>query len=667
MANMKVKDQNFLSSIQNSLVKQPTQIGFSTKKWDAFFKQFENHSEEDKKIYEAGLWFFDCFARIRELLSKYNDKVVDLYILRQSYVSIINRDFLVAKMGIEENIDSSDDKKVLMGQLSEMKLPIGPENFDVHILGALETSVSGIRFPLSQTFQKEKLSIKNKISDLDFLNVLFMNANLASLYHTVTQLWGDCLWNGWYMHSNKNMDVIVPPMTKEHVSRVVSLHRRELLEAEFVYHTITLWADMHKKLKEMEINKIRIISTKRIGKRKRFILGKYKDEEKILAALSMSITAEELYWNEVLLSSLPNIPILTVREIIEAWDVLFSLGNAIYSKLPEDTGVKNITKLLQFAPKFKKKELINSIRKITGFSYEKSVAVIDLCTFSGNVREDPWIKPIIPLKNNNLTFLIPALTVTNRIRLIESWMKEGGIDLAERGSAFENHARSEIKNYSKRSKYLSKTFVSDKPVILKNDVEEEVDFVWIIGSLVIIGEIKCSFFPSNPIEVHNYFELLNSATIQVKRKAEFVNNNLPLFYETLAIDNPQNYENIIVYPFVLVNLPFGAGFLINDIAVTDLRILIRYIEGYQDFFVSLPSNKNKKPVKKNFYDSEKESEDNFISYIEKPPIIDLYEKLIDKELVPLIKFEEQEIGSGFLRLFVDESKLKPIAEKLFSQ
>jgi len=248
----------------------------------------------------------------------------------------------------------------------------------------------------------------------------------------------------------------------------------------------------------------------------------------------MAIASEEQYWDQLLVMPLPNYPNLTIRDFVKAWELFSSLGRAIKSKLPIDTGVTRIAKLIQFAPKLKRSELINTIKKATGFSHEKTLSIISLCTFSGDVKDDPWIKPLIPLDREFFCFLVPSLIITNRIRLIESWMREGGLDLGKRGNAFEDYVQQEICKYSKASKHMSNTFVSLKSIRLSiADQEEQIDFIWIIGSLILIGEIKCSLFPTSPIEFHNFFDLLDFASSQAKRKADFVNKNIKSLYHIL--------------------------------------------------------------------------------------------------------------------------------------
>ena len=48
-----------------------------------------------------------------------------------------------------------------------------------------------------------------------------------------------------------------------------------------------------------------------------------------------------------------------------------------------------------------------------------------------------------------------------------------------------------MNKYSKKSNHLSDTLICPKALKLKVDeIDEEIDFIWIIESLILIGEIK---------------------------------------------------------------------------------------------------------------------------------------------------------------------------------
>ena len=231
---------SFISSVKRSIIKHPTQLGFSKKRWGKLYNSFENTSERDEQVFIAGIWFFDFFETIRQKLLIFNDKVFDADKIRRSYVAFINRDYLVIDTALKEDMKSKKEKTIIAGEISEKKLSIGPDDYNVRVLAAVEAGVSAVRFPLSETFYGNKYSVKRKATELEFLRILKIRINLASLYNTISEFWGECLWNKWHIYSKDNVDLIVPPNSIDHSYRVISEHRCESLNLEFSYHTINL-------------------------------------------------------------------------------------------------------------------------------------------------------------------------------------------------------------------------------------------------------------------------------------------------------------------------------------------------------------------------------------------------------------------------------------------
>lgn len=376
---MNEESKSFINDVKSGKIKHPTQFGFSENKWKNAYKKHENVSESDKNLFFAGLWFDKYFHSIRSELVKYDDKIVDLIKLRQMYVATTNRDFCVADTAIKEHLkqESDKEKQIIMGAIAEKKLPIGPDDYNVHVFGAIESSLNALRFPLSETFQKVESTNKN-LDDLEILNILIVRINLASTYSLISNMWHECLWNKWVIdNSSEKFDLIRPSKSKEHLCRIISEHRFEALSAEFSYHTINLWNQLPDKIKEIEKNKLRVVAIEKKGKRKVIKLSANSDEGVIIPELSMAVAAEEQYWDQILVEPLPNYPDLTLTDMVQAWRILSSLGRVLKSRAPSDTGVTRVAKLIQFAPKLRINELISAIRKATNFTYKQATSIID--------------------------------------------------------------------------------------------------------------------------------------------------------------------------------------------------------------------------------------------------------------------------------------------------
>lgn len=242
-----MKKESFTKIVQTSKIKHPTQMGFSVKKWKTEFDSCkEQNIESDTNLFQAGLYFFEHLNSIRSNLSRVNDNLISIDKLRRSYIGIVNRDYLVANNAMKENFKEMSGKKELaiMGTISEKSLPIGPFGNDVHIFGAIEGHIDAVRYPLSDTFSNTRNNINRKIDDLDFLDMLSFKINLAAMYQTISELWGECLWNQWKVDSKDDFDLITPPDSNRFKCKIITEHRSENLQAESAYHWHSIWENL---------------------------------------------------------------------------------------------------------------------------------------------------------------------------------------------------------------------------------------------------------------------------------------------------------------------------------------------------------------------------------------------------------------------------------------
>jgi len=576
---------------------------------------------------------------------------------------MVNRDYAVAMNACQDELLSREDKDITTGEIIEKRLPIGPDGYPVHIIGAIGCEVSAIRYPLSETFRARLQSTSNSYqdpSDLQTLHNLVARLNLSVLYDDLSDCWQECLWNGWSVVVDSKKDSVVPPASGEHMSRVIGQHRAETLRLELTWRSVTFWRKLPPQLKQRELERLRVTRVKRTKTECEIELGHSEDSPFPPLTLRVALAAEELYWNEILLQRLPHIADVTIREILAAWNVLATLGAVLEEEIPKDSEVKTIQKLIQFAPTFPKAELIHAVRKATGLSQSKASSIVNLFLFDGNVRTDPWFKPLIPLSEERCTVLIPALSAPNLIRSIESWMKAGGIDLTRRGDAFEKCVRESVRDALAESRHMSKSFVNTKSHEINADGErEEIDFIWVIGSKVIVGEVKCVVYPASAMEFYKYFEVLKGATIQARRKSGFVSANLEKFLCVLNIDPKADYSSFVVQPLVITNLPLGAGIPLNGVPISDEYILMKYIEGKHDFFVSTTADGHSKALfEKTYHSSEEEAESNIISYLLNPPLFSILSNMVAAEEIQLLPLEKEEKLRTVIRLYVNEPSTK---------
>jgi hypothetical protein len=212
--------RDFRACVQQSLVKQPTQIGFSEEKWNVFFQSCDQ-SDDGRQLYDAGLWFFKTFEGVRKKLLEFPNLPLDKGSTYRMHVGLANRDYAVLAKSFLANIKSNKDDFISPGEMIESSLPIGKGGGYVHLTGTLEAEVSAIRYSLAETLNSEPRVVSESWKlDEQVLNILLARINLAILYDSLSDLWAECLWNGWTVSTRGEIDLIIPPRTNEYISQM---------------------------------------------------------------------------------------------------------------------------------------------------------------------------------------------------------------------------------------------------------------------------------------------------------------------------------------------------------------------------------------------------------------------------------------------------------------
>jgi hypothetical protein len=135
---------NFKEAVQQSSVKQPTQLGFSESEWEKAFRSYTSDTEDDRRVYEAGLWFADQLTAVRQALEAFPDAPCDKSKLWRFYVAAVNREYAVIGNALIEDYSSKAGCHIASGAIIEKRLPIGPGGYPVDLKATIESLV-GLR------------------------------------------------------------------------------------------------------------------------------------------------------------------------------------------------------------------------------------------------------------------------------------------------------------------------------------------------------------------------------------------------------------------------------------------------------------------------------------------------------------------------------------------
>jgi hypothetical protein len=277
----------------------------------------------------------------------------------------------------------------------------------------------------------------------------------------------------------------------------------------------------------------------------------------------------------------------------------------------------SIDDLRTCAPVLRGDDIVAAVRSGTGLSLETARRALEVLTFNGTPRDDLWRKPFVRLAEDSYVVLYAALGVPNLAFLIDGWMRDGGLDMQARGPAFEGYLRRQL---AQDARLPNANIYPDDLTIRAGSGEEQIDLLFRVGRTVVVGEVKCSVYPTDPYMLAKYEERLKEATGQAARKAAFLSAHLDTLIDATGWNDLRGAP-IELVPIAVSNLSLGPGYVAGGVHVTDRLILARYLgEGYvaQNATWSADRFESVGRVVR-FYESPAEAETKLATYLRNPP------------------------------------------------
>ena len=285
----------------------------------------------------------------------------------------------------------------------------------------------------------------------------------------------------------------------------------------------------------------------------------------------------------------------------------------------------------QHCPLIARSQLIELLVQGLRISTDEAQQALSYLSHGGHERHDLWSRPLVLIDKEEFALVLRPLIGVNPTWLLKNWMRDGGLHIDQTGGAYEQQVRKELDHACrlKTAEVLQHSMVLDK-----GNNPEQVDLVVRIGNTFLIGEVKCTVFPTRPDEITNYETRLDEAAQQALRKAERASQNkgtlARLFNSPLDTEKP-----IEILPFILSNLAIGVGQHPRSVPVIDCLTLANYlhsgeIESYS--VIHTPKGTHWQTQKVYLYTSEQEAESNIRDYLRTPVSLKLNEDLVEEQV-----------------------------------
>jgi len=413
--------------------------------------------------------------------------------------------------------------------------------------------------------------------DIDHINT---ELNHAVLYDCAVGYWHACLGHGYGLAFHEAGVMIHSARPDFEIARFVSMYRRQNIFLQNNMEIVEWWlykwpAATKKALCGIPLVR-RIYGSERI---ERIELGL---DDKVLDTAVTSVAAmlwlQHGYYRKFMDEPLPGLGTFTLNQIVAGWRILQSLAMAIFDS-PGPVAADNLRELLRFSPRISGNVLRTTFAKALALDAERAAQLIDVFVFQGRASQDLWSQPLMSV-GEDYCLVVPCIHSVHLERIIESWMRQGGLDLDRRGAEFEKFCRHQLHLYAQESPIARSVAILDQGVKFTpaGGQPEQIDVVVLVGDAVLLVEAKCILWPDDALQFSNYRDTVEKAAAQIRRKRDAVASNYPAFAHRLRGLGHIAPAQGKVIGCVLTNSAVYAGFPIDGIPVIDLPILGAYLE-----------------------------------------------------------------------------------------
>ncbi|SAK21514.1 hypothetical protein UA18_02734 [Burkholderia multivorans] len=656
----------FIKRVQANRVPGPLRRNFSLQNWEAEFAAAPAPDDSDKNIYEAALVIYEKLQNIRARLKLSTSKNLSATTKLRAFVAAANHNFIVAQDRTRSAFATVGESLAKRGAegfgidevLAAVKLNL-PGGFDWSPNEVVESLVDGIEIPVRVTlYETPDLTGNARMSQVEWKDIV-LELNLGILYRHTEDLWDECLWNGYRLVDAGRLKVFLPQDSDLISGHRVGICRRMSLTMGYSVIATRVHHEMAARGSLPNIREVREI--KRQGRRQIIRVSKPGEATDVLEELLvMRAYASEPYYTELLDTPLAAFGELTLSSVLNAWTVISR--TALISV--ESVGQKHAlganmdspahTWLPEYVPVLQIDALVDALSVAVGILPADGRRLIEFFTFRGKPNQEIWAQPLIPVGPTAVAPIFAAVVSPNLRRLVDVWMRQVGIDLAERGPAFEAHVRAVVVESIRASKVLSGKAMGiegDYTFRPSHGRAEQIDLLFNIGAVVFVAEAKCILEPTEAKSVYMHRKTVTGAAEQVLRKAQALEANRADFIvdvQRFGLALPQDFQ---IVPLVIVSTSTHVGISSNGVAVIDEYILGCFLDGeLDDVAIQGRGFAIQKRIKTVFYSNLEEAQARASQYFASPPQLRRFLQGLRGRVVPLHSIDEQDWEGRILTL-----------------
>ena len=629
---------NFVDAVRQDRVPGPLRRDFKLKNWNQSFVSL-GEDDADKNLHLVGLILNAKAAAIRGQLKMTFNQQINATTKIRAFTALANRDMLIvqhqtravqAEMVLSKDVISIPDIANIRLSLASGQL-LSPDEI-------LQSLVDGVQISLKTVLNlNQPLGGSPKFNKVVWDDVA-SDFNLGNFYQQIEELWDDCLWNDYRCEEVVQVKNFSPRSAFWGRLNAASRARQQNLIAEFFGRSRIALEELIAEGRCLCLPRD-VRSIERENRRQIVQLTAFGEPtEQSLALLAAKSYASEPYYTELLTEPQAKIGGASLNDLLGAWTTVVQCTAFLSAKLSAEVSREPLATdwINKLAPVLQREALRRAVHESNGVDYKRSGELIDFLTYRGLPAQELWAQPLVPVSEDTLAPVFAAALHADPLRLVDVWLRQLGVDMGVRGAAFEANIRAELRDDIESSPLLDHSKVLDKSFVLrpKEDRDEEIDILFVIGNLVVVGEAKCSVPPTDSKAYAIHRKLVEGATAQISRKAAAVEKHRELFRNRLAevgIDIPTNFR---VLPIVILNAAFHAGMAVDGVPIVDMYILSVFFSGR---LVEAARGKDMKPIRERIlYRSAEEAASKAADILQSPPQMELFVNGIRKVDISLL-------------------------------
>lgn len=607
-------------------LKSPTNAAFDLMAWRGLLDGPEKNVSDAQLVLSA-IWIATQIQSLRTLRPAVDHARLGGALSTMLAVAALNSQVLGADARREKSLRRAArrDPRALVAMDELHARPVnfprtGQELSSTDLLDAAGDSIEGWIFDAARA-----AAAGSGAMDRDALPVAAARGmQMYSIQHGINDLWQQALWEGWHLHADQKGLRWSP----RDVGLALRCHAWQTRSRSNAFDPVQLelvrWQNASKEVRRaLDLPNAVVSIERRPNQRPKAIVGRPAVRKEASLFVLAKAMLNGSYLSEFLERPLPSHPQLNCSLILKAWCVLASLADNILKGLaPSDlTSRKDVQNWACTVPT---DEIEATLSKALDCEAALAAALASFLTWEPNAYKGIWGAPLVRVPGRGeLCLAHPILNGANMIRSAEIWLQRGGLtdnlSAQSRGGSYESNLRSELRDAVIANALFDDAQVAENAIKKGKDSPEEIDLMIRIGSLLIVGEVKCFLFPADPRERHNYLRNVGKAASQSKRKAEVIHNNRDIVCRILSISKAQA-DSLRIVPLVILNQGFGMALQIEGVSVTDARFLKLYL-GSGSFTSSALIDKkgNFVPKSEILYDTQAAAVEGFEKTIADPP------------------------------------------------